>query len=1060
MDPESLSSSSSSARGSRRESVQNKKYGSKTEGEAETETEEDSSIDDALDATFSIHRQSLMWNRDDFLHLSESRKKGKGGSESKRNAQDDSDDSERLPPGHLDDSDGYDESEVVLDSRFADSRSPPPSPLHLNPRLNPHFLHNPHYKSGGNDGNASDGKNLNRRRSSSFVSNKSSFAPQHAPTLGLHDSASSSHNALSFSGVTTQPASVLRRITSLGASQFPVGASLQLSPDPSTSAGAGVGVVEAGEAGAAGNASTVEDLRVLDYHISPPLAESERRVSVSAKRKAFPIRPSREPLKSRSMSILQQHLLQLHQQQQLEASAAEARGVSGGTAHARSSVGEQVGIGKSIGVADDGARVDVDHQELHHRLHGETDRSTRNVDRSVSGSKSSGSALTSGHSASSSSVSVRPPPIELPGESASAAPTAPSVSAYESPEVLGPSEVSSTRPLIPGGTSSAGIVPSSSLSFHEITKKYVTGRTSDMRKRAVKPHATNRGRQDEDHEEKYRDRLKNRDDADDATDIVNDNDVGHPPHNGQSWSFDFSHNSKPESPTSGKHASSFAGDWEMDGSQKRHKSGRAEHHHPSDAVGDRGVQPEFNAPQKDSTLFAYNNAPRTFAESNAEPGSAEFYRRSRFGVRRRIQRSQKEIARSLHCFALALQLLMLVLWLQSPLYEAEGIHQAETTVAAQPPIFVAVVMFLLLCHEFSLILLNFFFHFRTATKSTLFSKKQAALSFFRHAWNVFDVFVFTGSAYTYLEFVIFPIFGYGTDARDSKVAYAFLGFFLSVRVFRVFGLFVRTNRLFIFLRNTIAEIYWILLSAFLVFFIFAIIGTFAFSRYAPHYFGTFSTTCFSLSIVMFSHKYYEISNSVLQEYPYGWIYFILFLVIVDLFVLDLVLAMIVEAFHHDEKKYLLEVKRRLKAAHKKLQEQHEDAMAARELLESILDNMPDPIFVKDSNHLLVVYNEAFQSLLNADPILLDALNRDAEEQVVLRTGRVVESNIKVGDKYFMTKKSRFGIVFGEDETEYYVVGVCRDISDLRSTQIQLEQLRRGISMPAMPGSSTMAPMSK
>jgi PAS domain-containing protein len=237
-----------------------------------------------------------------------------------------------------------------------------------------------------------------------------------------------------------------------------------------------------------------------------------------------------------------------------------------------------------------------------------------------------------------------------------------------------------------------------------------------------------------------------------------------------------------------------------------------------------------------------------------------------------------------------------------------------------------------------------------------------------------------------------------------------------------------------------------MLSAFLVFLVYAIIGTFAFGKGVPQYFGSFGQSCLTLSFVMFSHKYYEIYQSTEKVHNSTWLYFVTFFILVDLFLLDLVLAMIVEAVHADERAFLLQVKRDLKAAHLTLQEQHEDAVAARELLETILDSIADPIYVKDSNCQLVLGNAAYHAMLGKYGGADVSVRLRREEEQVLSTGRVLESEMRIGDHVYSTKKSRFELHFNEGaETERYIVAVCRDVSILRSTQQKLETLKRRAS---------------
>jgi two-component system cell cycle sensor histidine kinase/response regulator CckA len=131
----------------------------------------------------------------------------------------------------------------------------------------------------------------------------------------------------------------------------------------------------------------------------------------------------------------------------------------------------------------------------------------------------------------------------------------------------------------------------------------------------------------------------------------------------------------------------------------------------------------------------------------------------------------------------------------------------------------------------------------------------------------------------------------------------------------------------------------------------------------------------------------------------------------------------------------------------------EEALAAsRDYFEGILNAIPDPVFVKDAEHRLVLVNEAECALANRPRSAalgrtdydffpreqVDVFRRRDEE--VLRTGRESLSEEEITDartgelRTILTKKSRYVSPSGA-----FVVGVVRDITERKRAE---EELRR------------------
>lgn len=393
-------------------------------------------------------------------------------------------------------------------------------------------------------------------------------------------------------------------------------------------------------------------------------------------------------------------------------------------------------------------------------------------------------------------------------------------------------------------------------------------------------------------------------------------------------------------------------------------------------------------------------------------------------VRQRLQRRAVQFTgsksfRVVVFLSLVIHLTALILWTQ--------LHQGADI--ASPPTAVVVLLFISFLWMLCEILLR------------LAVLRWKWLRFFSSPWAVFDLVVFLSSVCLFSA-IAMPSMGEdvsGSSTWRQVDGIGLVGTFLSLRLLKSLTLSTRSNRLLAFLGSAMAEIYWVLLIAVLVFVLFVCIGSLAFGPRVA-LFASFTDSALTLFLILFSHTLADILSATMAEYSLSWIFFLIYILVVYLLVLDLVLAMIVEAFHAFERRYLVEVKRALKAAHAKLEEEHEDALAAREMLEIILNSIPDPIYVKDEAMNLVLANAAFYRLGEHD-------GPPESTAKVLKEGGTVQTEEAFVDSdgrrhVIQAKKTRFEVEHEEGHVERFVVSVSRDVTDLRRFEQKLSMFMR------------------
>ncbi|ADC72198.1 Ion transport protein [Thioalkalivibrio sp. K90mix] len=155
------------------------------------------------------------------------------------------------------------------------------------------------------------------------------------------------------------------------------------------------------------------------------------------------------------------------------------------------------------------------------------------------------------------------------------------------------------------------------------------------------------------------------------------------------------------------------------------------------------------------------------------------------------------------------------------------------------------------------------------------------LSFWRNPWNVFDFFV--------VGIALIPASGPFSVLRV-------------LRLLRLVSMVPKLRFIVEALLRAIPGIISILGLLVLIFYVFAIIATGLFSESFPQKFGTLGATMYSLFQVMTLEGWSEdIARPVMEVYPWAWAFFVPFILIATFTVLNLFIAIIVDAMQrmHD-----------------------------------------------------------------------------------------------------------------------------------------------------------------
>ncbi|HJS22373.1 MAG TPA: ion transporter [Steroidobacteraceae bacterium] len=152
--------------------------------------------------------------------------------------------------------------------------------------------------------------------------------------------------------------------------------------------------------------------------------------------------------------------------------------------------------------------------------------------------------------------------------------------------------------------------------------------------------------------------------------------------------------------------------------------------------------------------------------------------------------------------------------------------------------------------------------------------------FFRSAWNVFDLVI--------VGISLLPSSGPFTVLRALRV----------LRLFRLLSAVPRMRIVIESLVQAIPGLGSIALLLLLFFYVFAVMATRLFGEAFPHYFGSLATSLFSLFQIMTLENWPDIAREVMTQYPHAWLFFLVFILLATFTVLNLFIALIVNAMQN------------------------------------------------------------------------------------------------------------------------------------------------------------------
>jgi voltage-gated sodium channel len=200
------------------------------------------------------------------------------------------------------------------------------------------------------------------------------------------------------------------------------------------------------------------------------------------------------------------------------------------------------------------------------------------------------------------------------------------------------------------------------------------------------------------------------------------------------------------------------------------------------------------------------------------------------------------------------------------------------------------------------------------------------LAFFRDPWSLFDFVV--------VAIALVPASGPLAVLRALRI----------LRVLRLLTLVPSMRRVVGALLGSIPGLSSIALVLLLIYYVFAVIATKLFGEHFPQWFGSIGESLYSLFQIMTLESWsMGIVRPVMVEHPYAWIFFVVFILIATFTMLNLFIAIIVNAMqtfteeeNRERKDALDETRDHIEAdLHREMAELRGEIVELRQLLKNL-----------------------------------------------------------------------------------------------------------------------------
>ncbi len=165
--------------------------------------------------------------------------------------------------------------------------------------------------------------------------------------------------------------------------------------------------------------------------------------------------------------------------------------------------------------------------------------------------------------------------------------------------------------------------------------------------------------------------------------------------------------------------------------------------------------------------------------------------------------------------------------------------------------------------------------------------EERVRDFFRNAWNVFDFLIVTAS--------LIPI-----DESELVLLARLLRIF---RVLRLVSIIPELRILMDALLKAIPRIGYVALLMFIIFYIYAAIGSFLFEKINPVLWGDISIALLTLFRVATFEDWTDVMYETMMVYPYSWAFYLTFIFLTAFVFLNMMIGVVLDVMQKEHEKY-------------------------------------------------------------------------------------------------------------------------------------------------------------
>ena len=168
--------------------------------------------------------------------------------------------------------------------------------------------------------------------------------------------------------------------------------------------------------------------------------------------------------------------------------------------------------------------------------------------------------------------------------------------------------------------------------------------------------------------------------------------------------------------------------------------------------------------------------------------------------------------------------------------------------------------------------------------------EEKFFNFFKSGWNIFDLIIVTAS--------LLPV-----DGNDTVLLARLLRIF---RVLRLISIIPELRLLITALVKSLPRMGYIVLLMFIIFYIYAAIGSVLFEHINPVLWGNISIAMLTLFRIATFEDWTDVMYETMTEYPLSWIFYLTFIFLTAFVFLNMMIGVILDVMQKEQEKHSLE----------------------------------------------------------------------------------------------------------------------------------------------------------